>query len=125
MLSHTTYKVIHLLAIFLLFSSVGGLWALSAGAGESRRAVRRLLTATHGIALAVVVVAGFGMMARLGIMASWPPWIWIKLGIWILVGAMPTLLRRTESAAAPLFFLAPALGAIAAWAALSHLGGVQ
>jgi hypothetical protein len=125
MLSHATYKVIHLLGIFLLFSSIGGLWALSAGAGETRKAVRRLLMATHGAALLVILVAGFGMMARLGIMAGWPPWIWIKLGIWLLVGATPALLMRAERAATPLFFLAPLLGAIAAWAALYHLGAGQ
>jgi hypothetical protein len=126
MLSHTTYKVVHLLGILLLVCGIGGLWALAAAATEpARQKARRLLLATHGVALVLILVAGFGMMARLGISGAWPAWIWIKLAIWLLLAAVPVLLRRVEGASSALFFLGPLLAAIAAWAALFHIGSAM
>lgn len=125
-MSNTAYKLLHLFGIFLLFGGLGSLWMLSASrSGDRAASMRRLVVATHGVALVLILVAGFGMMARLGIMTAWPAWIWIKLAIWLLIGGLPVLLRRAESAPGPLFFLAPLLGLIAAYAALFHLGGVQ
>jgi hypothetical protein len=49
-------------------------------------------------------------------------WIWIKIGIWVLLGALPVALRRPNQPIGALFFLTPILGAIAAWAALFHIG---
>ena len=123
MLSHATYKVIHLLGIFLLFSGMGGLWAVAASSSESfRTTTRRLAIAAHGAAMLLILIAGFGMMARLGISHSWPLWIWIKLVIWVLLAGYPVLLKRQQKPSGFLFFLAPVLGAIAAYAALFHLG---
>ena len=42
MISHVTYKVIHLAGIFLLFTGLGGLWALGSSSSERlRQRVRR------------------------------------------------------------------------------------
>jgi hypothetical protein len=126
MLSHTAYKVIHLLGIFLLLSGLGGVWAMAVSSVDTTRQTgRRLLMATHGVALLLILIAGFGMLARLGITGAWPLWVWIKLMIWILLAALPWLLRRTEGAHSVLFYLAPLLGAIAAYSALFRIGGVQ
>ena len=123
MLSHATYKVIHLLGIFLLFSGMGSLWASVAASSDSARSTtRRLGLAAHGLAMVLILVAGFGMMARLQISHSWPLWIWLKLIIWLLLAGYPVLLKRQERPSAILFFLAPLLGAFAAYAALFHLG---
>jgi len=123
MLSHPTYKVIHLLAIFLLVCGLGGLWAMAAAAtDETRSAARKLILATHGIAMFLILLAGFGMLARLGITGSWPLWIWIKIGVWVLLGALPVLFRRADKPAGALLFLTPLLAAIAAWAAVFHIG---
>ncbi len=123
MLSHTIYKVVHILGILLLIGGLGGLWALAAAAtDDSRRSARKVVLITHGIAMFLILFAGFGMMARLGITGSWPLWIWIKLAIWVLLGALPVLLRRWQKPVGAVFYLAPILGAIAAWAALFHIG---
>ena len=123
MISHATYKVIHLLGIFLLFSGMGSLWAAAAISSESvRTTTRRLALAAHGGAMLLILVAGFGMLARLQISHSWPLWIWIKLAIWLLLAGYPVLLKRQDKPSGLLFFLAPILGAVAAYAALFHLG---
>lgn len=125
MLSLATYKVVHLLGIFLTICGLGGLWALTVATGEALTGRRRLLLATHGVALLLVLVGGFGMLARLGISGPWPLWIWIKMGVWLLLASLPVILRRAGTAGVPLFFLAPILGAIAAWAALFHIGAAS
>lgn len=125
-MSHIAYKVIHLLGIFLLFAGLGGAWAVVAACTEpTRAAARRLLMATHGTALVLILVAGFGMLARLGITGAWPLWVWIKVLIWILLGALPWVLKRIRRAPGLLFYLAPLLGAIAAYSALFRIGGLQ
>ena len=123
MFSHATYKFIHLLGIFLLFSGMGGLWAVAVSSSETfRTSIRRLAIAAHGAAMLLILVAGFGMMARLQISHSWPLWIWIKVVIWVLLAGYPVLLKRQQKPSGILFFLAPVLGAVAAYAALFHLG---
>ena len=123
MLSLTTYKVVHLLGIFLTLCGIGGLWVLAVTSSPTAdRSPRRLLLATHGIALLLVLVGGFGMLARLGITGAWPLWIWIKMAVWLALAALPVLLRRSAARAQPLYYLAPILAAIAAWAAIFHIG---
>lgn len=123
MISHTAYKVVHLLGIFLLVCGIGGLWAMAAAATEeSRRAARKLVLATHGTAMFLILLAGFGMLARLGISGSWPLWVWIKIVIWLALGALPVFLRKADRPSGLLFFVTPVLAAIAAWAALFHIG---
>ena len=123
MLSHATYKVIHLLGIFLLFAGLGGLWAsVSVASEDLRKTIRRLATAAHGAAMLLILIAGFGMMARLQISHSWPLWIWLKLVVWLLLAGYPVLLKRQDRPTGLLFFLAPLLGGVAAYVALMHLG---
>lgn len=123
MLSYPVYKVVHILGVFLLIGGLGALWAMAASAtDESRRAARKLLLAVQGVAMFLILLAGFGMLARLGISGSWPLWVWIKIAIWILLGALPVLLRRPARPIGPVFFLIPALGVLAAWAAVFHIG---
>ena len=123
MLTHTTYKLLHLIGIFLALCGIGGLWALATAATEeARQAAWRLLMMLHGVALLVVLVGGFGMLARLGISGAWPPWIWIKLVVWLLLAALPVALRRLAHGTKLMLFLAPLLAAVAAWAALFHIG---
>jgi hypothetical protein len=115
-MSLLAYKVLHLLGIFLLFAALGVL-TLRAAQGEERS---KLASATHGIALLIILVGGFGAMARLGLAHDWrfPLWIWVKLGIWLILGAAPVLARRMPRLATLWWWLFPLLGATSAYFAL-------
>lgn len=120
MISYSVYKVLHLAAIMLLFASFGGL-ALYVAAGGTRAANpnRKLVAALHGTAAFLVLLGGFGLLARLGIVqGGFPLWVWIKLAIWVLLSFAVLLPYRRPDLAKPLFLLYPVLGAVAAWAAI-------
>jgi hypothetical protein len=124
MLSYEIYKLLHVAAIFLMLSAAAGAWALKAASNsQNNPKIRKLLMMIHGIAMFLILLGGFGTMARLGVATPWPTWIWIKLAIWIALGGLPVILSKRSSVSKALFFLAPALGAIAAWAAINKVGG--
>lgn len=116
-MGYLTWKVLHIAGMLLLFAALGGVAALrQAGAGAGR-----LYNALHGAALLVLLVAGFGALASLGLHSpgSWPAWVWIKLGVWILLGAGLALLGRAGKRAGALLVGLVLLGTLAAWAALA------
>ena len=82
--------------------------------------MRKVLSMAHGIALLVVFVAGFGLMARLGIMSGWPTWIYVKIALWLVLGGAVVLVRRTPELGRVWLILLPLVGAGAAWVAFTH-----
>ena len=117
------YKVLHLLGVALLFSGLGGLCLLSIAGSDSARA-RKLAGILHGIALVIVLVAGFGLLAKLGFGTAIPLWIWLKIVIWLVLAAIIVVIRRLPRYATALLFLLPLLGAVAAYLAIYKVGSV-
>lgn len=121
MISYQAYKVIHLLGIFLTLTGLAGL-ALAAANGATKQTnpARRLISAWHGAGLLIALVGGFGLLARLGVMhgAAFPGWVWAKLAIWIVVGALVAVPYRRPDLARLVFIALPVLGGLAAWLAI-------
>jgi peptidoglycan/LPS O-acetylase OafA/YrhL len=114
-MSYEFYKVLHLLGILVLFTAMGGLAmvTLRGGTDEEKKAARKPLMILHGVALLVIFVAGFGLMARLGMMGGgWPIWIFGKLGVWLVLGGAIAMLKRPMGNT--WYLLLPVIGAIAA-----------
>ncbi|MEZ4382500.1 MAG: hypothetical protein R3A79_14280 [Nannocystaceae bacterium] len=120
-MSYEFYKALHILGIALLFLSLGGLagHALNGGTKETNKG-RGLMVASHGIALLLILVAGFGMLAKMGGSSMLPGWIHPKLLIWLLMGAALMPLQRKPELAKPLWFLLPILAMAAGYLALTH-----
>ena len=113
-MSYEFYKVLHIFSVMLLFTAIG-----TVAAGQSsNESLRRLAGIAHGVALAVVLVAGFGLLAKLRMFGSIPGWVLVKLGIWMLLGLSPIPLRRKPEWRAWIWSLVPVLGGIAAWLAV-------
>jgi hypothetical protein len=110
MLSYEIYKWVHYVGIFILFLSFGAV-----AASDTRR---KWVSALHGIALLLLLVAGFGMIARLKIMWPWPSWLLIKIVIWFLLGGVLVVGRKRLIPVSYFLILVTALGAISAYAAL-------
>ncbi len=116
-MDYTAYKLLHLLGIFLLFTSLGGLALHTMNGGDkASNKARGLLAGSHGLGLLLILVGGFGMLARGGL--GFPPWVHVKLTIWVLLGAVMALPYRVPAASKLVWFGAPILGLIAASMAL-------
>ncbi len=112
------YKVLHILGILLTFAALGGatLRAL-AGTGDGAPG-RKLAGITHGVALLLILISGFGMLAKLGYGFPLPLWVWAKIVIWLLIAASIALIRRMPAQATFFWFGLPLLGAAAGYLAL-------
>lgn len=120
MISYSVYRVVHLLGIFILLVVLGGL-SYGASRTDTGGAVsRRTGMILHGIGMFIVLLGGFGLLARLGIVhgMNWPGWVWGKVAIWVLLGASVVVPRRKPEWAGLLLLLVPVLGGVAAWLAI-------
>ena len=80
MIDYTVYKFIHFLGIIMIFVSLGGVMVhVFNGGAKADNIWRKPAGITHGIGLFLVLLGGFGMMARLGIQWPWPGWLFVKL----------------------------------------------
>jgi uncharacterized membrane protein SirB2 len=113
------YKTIHLFSVILTFTILGGL-ALHAANGGSRdsNTQRKLTGILHGVGLLLILVSGFGMLAKLGMGGGVPGWVWAKVAIWLIVGAAAATFKRGPGVARLVLWLLPVLGGVAAWLAL-------
>ena len=113
------YRVLHVLSAMLLFTALGGL-LLAARAQVTTGVSRKTAGMTHGIALILLLVTGFGGLARIGLSnpGIWPAWLWLKFLIWLVMGGIIVLIRRAPRTAALLWWLLPVLGGLAAYLAI-------
>ena len=116
------YKSIHLLGVMLLFSSLGAL-AVQGMLREHPAAAsaKRLLIISHGVALVLLLVAGFGMLARINVAVD-APWVIGKVVLWLVLGAATLLPKRMPTQGGLWFFLFVTLGMAAAGLAIYKPG---
>lgn len=118
-MSYATYKLIHLISAFLLFSVAGGVALYAANGGDKAgNTLRRLVAILHGVALLGLLVAGFGLLARLGI-GGVPGWVWAKLVLWLLIGGIALVPYRRPALGGHFLWLLPLLGGLSAWIAVA------
>ncbi len=113
------YRAIHLAAIMLLFVSLGGVTMIvAAGGTRESNPHRKLLAALHGTAAFLVLLGGFGLLARLKVQWPFPGWVFLKLAIWMALSVAVMIPYRKPALAKPLFLLYPVLGLAAALTAI-------
>ena len=119
MISYELYKLVHIVAALVLFMSLGGV-AMHAMNGGTRanNPSRGFAAAWHGIGLVFLLIAGFGMLARLGMTGGFDGWVWGKIAIWIVLAGLLFLLGRRPDAGRALWLVAAALGTTAVYLAI-------
>jgi hypothetical protein len=97
-MSYEFYKTIHILGIALVLLALGGIAMHTINGGtKASNSFRKSAMMTHGIGLLLVLVAGFGMLAKLGIHGI-PTWAALKLVIWVALGAFAALAYKENMA---------------------------
>lgn len=117
MLPYAFYKIIHILGIALALVSLGGMAVHALNGGQkSENAARRLLIAMHGLGALLVLVGGFGLLARIGFAhgGGFPLWLWVKLAIWAALAAVAFLPYRLPQTTRALVVALPLFVALAA-----------
>ncbi len=114
MIPYATYKLVHLVSVMTFF--------LLATASFYSTKKSKKMAAVLGILSIMIFAGGMGLMARLGIASqSWPTWIWVKIGVLLLVvgGAHMIAKRVRKPAVIGISFLL-ILFTIAAYVAINH-----
>jgi hypothetical protein len=102
------YQILHVTGIIMLFMGYGALLGRSL-ANSHNAAVRKLGSITSGI----ILIAGFGMITKLGYSYT-APWLIVKMVIWLVLGGVIVLINRKPALARPLWWSILGLGILAA-----------
>ena len=119
-MSYAVYKLMHYLGIVVLITALAATsMHVLRGGSRTDNPYRRALGITHGIAAALILTGGFGMLARLGVMhGAMPNWIYAKLAIWVALAAAMVVPYRGRTYARALLIAVPVLAVAAGAVAL-------
>jgi hypothetical protein len=120
--SREFYEIIHIIGIALTMAAMGAI-AMHAAEGGTKKGprARRAIMAAHGIGMFLILLGGFGMLARIGFtggLGAFPGWLWGKLGVWFLIGGLSGLPYRAPRYAVHAMVVIPLLAGVAAYFAL-------
>lgn len=110
-MSYEIYRLIHLGGLMLLFFGLGA--AVFSSQEKPRGGM-----ALHGIGVLMMLVAGFGMLAKRGYSAT-EGWVLAKIGVWVVLAILPVLVRKKKLPATIGLLLAVGAGVGAAYLAVN------
>ena len=113
-----TYKLIHFVGILLTFTSLGALAACASLAPDSKPGIKKASSALHGIGLLIIIVAGFGIVAKNPEIKGQEMWLMAKIGIWLFLGGAPVLMAKKPGLAVIWMLLSVAAGGASVYLAL-------
>lgn len=103
-----------------VFSGLAALVGIySMGPLQRHPSAKKALAIIHGVGMTFLLVGGFGMLARLGIVhGGLPGWVYAKLAIWLFLGGSMVLARKKAAHGTKLILLWVFVGGLAAYLAL-------
>lgn len=117
MISYETYKMLHLFCIIIFFGSLGFV------ASDSEMIQSKTSKFIVGFVSFLIMVAGMGLIARLGYKHGEPFPLWIKLKIvnWLVINILLVFIFRLKDKQykALISFLVILLGGFGIWVALN------
>ncbi len=123
MLPRDLYEIVHVVGIALVMVAFGGI-AVHAAEGGTRRGprARRSLLGVYVAGLFLILLGGFGMLARIGAanggVAEFPGWLWAKLAVWSVLAAIMVMPYRKPESLMPVLVATPFLAGLATYFAL-------
>ena len=117
-MSFTFYKVLHILGLLMTFLALGGVIQHFINEGDKNHRWKIGAAVTHGLGLVLVLISGFGMLAKKPYLWPYPGWAFAKLGIWLLLGGALAAAIRLKGAGRVIWGGVLGLGAVAAYLAV-------
>lgn len=99
------YKILHLIGISALALGVGGMLAN----GNNRK----IFAICQGVGLLVMLVSGFGLLAKLQL--GFPPFAILKTVLWVIIALLPMLVRKLKLPVAAAIGISLCLVGVMAW----------
>lgn len=94
-MSYEFYKILHVTGAIAVFMGLGAMLLNAMSGAPPKFAQRKWVMIFHGVGMLCLFVAGFGLMARIGLaQVEWPLWLKGKLAFWFLVGAVSAPILR-------------------------------
>lgn len=118
-MSYEFYKLLHLVGIVLLFSGLVSLLTMKLAGIPIEGALKKFAYITHGVGLVLILVSGFGLLARLQLVAEIPKWVYIKLCVWLFMGGVATLIKRQGHLAWKLYTIIICVFIVAAYVGIT------
>lgn len=120
MIPYAIYKLVHFLGLFVSMAVLATVSLhVLAGGTRATNPHRRVVALVHGVAVFLVLLGGFGMLARLGIVqGGLPTWILVKLTLWGVLAVAVTLAYRGATLSRLVLIGAPLLGVLGGATAL-------
>lgn len=104
------YKIFHITSIAAVLIALGGASFSTFIAGAKPVKVKKFLGILHGIGILLILISGFGMLAKLQISgANLPSWALLKIIIWIILGGWMTIAYKISSNRLMISVLVPIL----------------
>jgi hypothetical protein len=100
-----TYRIIHLIGLAALAIGAGGMMASNEN--------KRTFASVQGLGLLLILVSGFGILAKLHL--GFPHFAIVKLVLWIVIGMLPMVFRRTKTPLIAALLIILVLIGAAAW----------
>ena len=120
MFPRDAYEIVHLIGIAMLFIAIGGVAVHAANGGtKANSQTRGLVAAIFGTGSFLILLGGFGMMARLGLVRGMPPgWLIVKMLIWLVLSAIVLVPYRKPELAKPFMVILPFVVGLAVYLAV-------
>jgi len=115
-MSYQFYTWLHLVGVFMVIMSLGGLAFSARVADPQTHPLKMKAVLFHGVGLLIVIVAGFGLLAKTGV--GFPAWAIAKMVIWLCLGGILVLAKRKPSMAIPVWWIVFILAGLAGWLAI-------
>jgi len=123
LLPRDLYEIVHVVGIALVMVAFGGI-ALHAAEGGTRRGPRahHTLLDIYDSGLFLILLNNFNMLTQIkaasGGIAGFPGWLWAKLAVWTVLGAIMMLPYRKPGSPVPVLVATPLLAGLATYFAL-------
>ena len=115
MVSFEVYKMLHFVSIFAVVLVLGGIGFAGAISRHKDHPWRKAAAIVHGIGVFLILLSGFGMLARLGMTGGLPDWVVVKIAILGILGAVLMPLKRRPQLAPVMLVIVVAAVSVAGY----------